>query len=260
MNILEELTENFQYENSLANPDIRRLISGPFRGFQVNRNGFCYSGFRNRTLKPVRGYYVSSGRGPELIRPWRLCALVWHDQTPALHLDKVHKDNYLNLLSFIKVLEKYPDEYGILMNDLKINYYPLSQDIVFNARTGVVGKAANNFKVKHPIEYRKIEWDYFKEIKENILLDFQSFKNDLTEEWSENLKESSVDTVDKEEPEEELEVCLSDPELGGAPSLQPNGLIVSSTTSIDKLQELFNRRAQLKKELAEVEKQIKETL
>lgn len=44
MNILKEITKNFQYEENIVNPDVRKLTSGPFRGILVNKNGFCYCG------------------------------------------------------------------------------------------------------------------------------------------------------------------------------------------------------------------------
>lgn len=53
---------------------------------------------------------------------------------------------------------------------------------------------------------------------------FLSFKVKLKKELTENLGKTNSDTnVDsvENEPEDELEVCLSDPELGGAPSLKP---------------------------------------
>ena len=115
MSILEELTKDFQYEENLVNPEIRKLISGDFRGLLVNKNGFCYRGSNTKTTKLLtdHGYYASTGRDRAWIKPWRLTALVWYDQTPSLHLidSEKDKDRYLNLLAFIKVLEKYPDEY-----------------------------------------------------------------------------------------------------------------------------------------------------
>ena len=122
MNILKELTKDFQFEENLVNPEIRKLISGPFRGMLVNKNGFCYRGSNTKTMKLLtkRGYYGGTGRDKPLIKPWRLTALVWYDQTPSLHLidSEKDKDRYLNLLAFIKVLEKYPDEYELIENKL----------------------------------------------------------------------------------------------------------------------------------------------
>ena len=331
MNILKELTKDFQYENSVTNPEVRKLTSGPFRGVWVNRNGFCYCGSNGKTmnLSPIRGYYKSSGvRDKGCIKPWRLTALVWHDKTPLLHLDRNERDKYLNLLAFIRILEKYPDEYELMMNELKTNYYPLSKHVVFNVVTGCLGKAYNNFKQTHSTEYREIRWDYFEEIGDKIKIDFEKFKNELSEELRKNSKgDLSKVTEAKEEdkdPEEELEVCLSDPELGGAPSLKPKvkedhthsdichsgnnvqkennkmedysdipgydpnlpmeaqeALVLDeielrgyrdytpspnivqdhdAADPIDELQELFDRRAQLKKMLSEIEEKIKDKL
>lgn len=171
-----------------------------------------------------RGYYGSTTKDKTWIKPWRLTALVWHDKSPSLHLDNGERDNYLNLLAFIKIVEKYSDEYELLMDGVKTTYYPLSRSVIFNIVTGCLGKTYSGFKQNHPSIYRKIRWDFFEEIGNKIKLDFQKFKNELSEELKNNLKsEFPKVTEDKEEdePEEELEVCLSDPELGGAPSLKP---------------------------------------
>lgn len=226
MNILKEITKNFQYEENIVNPDVRKLTSGPFRGILVNKNGFCYCGSNTKTMKLLtnRGYYGSTTKDKTWIKPWRLTALVWHDKSPALHLDNGERDNYLNLLAFIKIVEKYSDEYELLMDGVKTTYYPLSRSVIFNIVTGCLGKTYSGFKQNHPSIYRKIRWDFFEEIGNKIKLDFQKFKNELSEELKNNLKsEFPKVTEDKEEdePEEELEVCLSDPELGGAPSLKP---------------------------------------
>ena len=303
MNILEELTKDFQYEENLVNPEIRKLISGDFRGLLVNKNGFCYRGSNTKTTKLLtdHGYYASTGSGDRAwIKPWRLTALVWYDQTPSLHLidSEKDKDKYLNLLAFIKVLKKYPDEYELLMNGSKTNYYPLSRGTIFNVVTGCLGKSCNNYKRYRLNEYERINWYFFEEIGEKIEFDFYNFKDELSKELDKNLKsELPKVTEDKEEedPEEELEVCLSDPELGGAPSLKPKvkevqtqsdnssskenkvneyeeekvkeqlqevqvATKVSASTSIEKLQELFDRRAKLKKELAEIETKIKASI
>ena len=275
MSILEELTKDFQYEENLVNPEIRKLISGNFRGLLVNKNGFCYCGSNTKTMKLLtkRGYYGSTTEDITWIKPWRLTALVWHDQTPSLHLidSEKDKDKYLNLLAFIKVLEKYTDEYELFMNGLKTNYYPLSRETVINVVTGCLGSSCNNYKRCRLNEYERIKWDYFEEIGDKIEFDFYNFKDELSEELEKNLKgDLPKVTEDKEEdeedPEEELEVCLSDPKLGGAPSLKPKvkevqvATKVSASTSIEKLQELFDRRAQLKKELAEIEEKIKASI
>lgn len=210
---------------------------------------------------------------------------------------KKDKDKYLNLLAFIKVLEKYPDEYELLMNGSKTNYYPLSRGMIFNVVTGCLGRSCNNYKRYRLNEYERINWYFFEEIGEKIEFDFYNFKDELSKELEKNLKgDLPKVTEDKEEePEEELEVCLSDPELGGAPSLRPKvkevqtqsdnssskenkvneyekekvkeehqevqaATKVSSSSPIDKLQELFDRRAQLKKELAEIEEKIKASI
>ena len=225
MSILKELTKDFQYEVSSTNPEVRKLTSGPFRGIWVNRNGFCYSERNGKTLKISQGYYKRTDY-KAVIKPWRLCALVWHDQTPSLHLDSYDRDKYLNLLAFIKVLEKYPDEYELFMNGLKTNYYPLSRETVINVVTGCLGSSCNNYKRCRLNEYERIKWDYFEEIGDKIEMDFYNFKDELSEELEKNLKgDLPKVTEDKEEdeedPEEELEVCLSDPKLGGAPSLRP---------------------------------------
>ena len=301
MSILEELTKDFQYEENLVNPEIRKLISGNFRGLLVNKNGFCYRGSNTKTMKPLteRGYY-SSTTDKTWIKPWRLTALVWYNQTPSLHLidSEKDKDKYLNLLAFIKVLEKYPDEYELVMNGLKTNYYPLSRGMIFNIVTGCLGRSYADYKRCRLNEYKRIRWDYFEEIGDNIKFDFYNFKDELSKELDKNLKsELSKVTEDKEEedPEEDLEPCLSDSELGDAPSLRPKvkevqtqsdnssskenkvneyeeekvkeepqevqvDTKVSASTHIDELQELFDRRAQLKKELAEIENKIKEML
>lgn len=270
MSILKELTKDFQYEVSSTNPEVRKLTSGPFRGIWVNRNGFCYSERNGKTLKISQGYYKRTDY-KAVIKPWRLCALVWHDQTPSLHLDSYDRDKYLNLLAFIKVLEKYPDEYELFMNGLKTNYYPLSRETVINVVTGCLGSSCNNYKRCRLNEYERIKWDYFEEIGDKIEFDFYNFKEELSEELEKNLKgDLPKVTEDKEEdeedPEEELEICLSDPKLGGAPSLRPKvkevqvATKVSASTSIEKLQELFDRRAQLKKELAEIEEKIKASI
>lgn len=228
MNILKEITKDFKYEENLVNSEIRKLISGNFRGLLVNKNGFCYCGSNTKTMKLLtkRGYYGSTTEDKTWIKPWRLTALVWHDQTPSLHLidSEKDKDKYLNLLAFIKVLEKYPDEYELLMNELKTDYYPLSRGKIFNVVTGVIGVSTHNFKIKHPFEYERINWYFFEEIGEKIEFDFYNFKDELSKELDKNLKsESPKVTEDKEEeePEEELEVCLSDSKLDGAPSLRP---------------------------------------
>ena len=363
MNILKELTRDFQYEKNLVNPEIRKLISGPFRGMLVNKNGFCYRGSNTKTMKLLtdHGYYASTTKDKTWIKPWRLTALVWYDQTPSLHLidSEKDKDRYLNLLAFIKVLEKYPDEYELLMSGSKTNYYPLSRGMIFNVVTGCLGRSCNNYKRHRLNEYERINWCFFEEIGDKIELDFYNFKDELSKELEKNLKSepSTEISVPVEEPEEELEVCLSDPELGGAPSLRPkvkevqtqsdnssskenkvneyedipgytsssnitqkdkiksgkdqiadqeslfdelveacknrdyarreylqNKLInmgvsmeeikakinasiraksetkVSASSPIDELQELFDRRAQLKKELAEIEKKIKDSI
>lgn len=223
MNILKELTEDFQYEDSITNPEVRKLTSGPFRGVWVNRNGFCYSERNGKTLKISQGYYKSCGGHKAAIKPWRLCALVWHDQTPSLHLDDGDRDKYLNLLSFIKLLEKYPDEYELVIDGTKTNYYPLSKLLSINVLTGCLVRNVN-IKLRFPTTYSEIKWDYFNEICEKTISDFHSFKDELKKELTENLGETNPDTnVEsvENEPEEELEVCLSDPELGGAPSLKP---------------------------------------
>lgn len=351
MNILKELTKDFQYEENLVNPEIRKLISGNFRGLLVNKNGFCYCANDTKTIKlrTERGYYASTTKDKAWIKPWRLTALVWYDQTPSLHLidSEKDKDKYLNLLAFIKVLEKYPDEYELLMNGSKTNYYPLSRGMIFNVVTGCLGRSCSNYKHFRLNEYERINWYFFEEIGEKIEFDFYNFKDELSKELDKNLKSESpkVTNGEEEDPEEELEVCLSDPELGGAPSLRPkvkeaqtqsdnssskenkvnehedipgynpslpmeaqessvldelveacknrdyvrreylqNKLInmgvpmeeikakinasiraksetkVSASTSIEKLQELFDRRAQLKKELAEIEEKIKASI
>lgn len=225
MNILKELTKDFQYENSITNPEVRKLTSGPFRGVWVNRNGFCYSERNGKTLKISQGYYKSCGGHKAAIRPWRLCALVWYDQTPSLHLDDGDRDKYLNLLSFIKLLERYPDEYELVIDETKTNYYPVSQLLSINVLTGCLVKNAN-IKLRFPTTYSEIKWDYFNEICEKTITDFHSFKDELSEELKKNLKGdlpkvNEDKEEDEEDPEEELEVCLSDPELGGAPSLRP---------------------------------------
>lgn len=339
MNILKEITKNFQYEENLVNPEIRKLISGPFRGILVNKNGFCYCGSNTKTMKLLtnRGYYGSTTKDKTWIKPWRLTALVWHDKSPSLHLDNGERDNYLNLLAFIKILEKYSDEYELLMDGVKTNYYPLSRSVIFNIVTGCLGKTYSSFKQNHPTIYRKINWCFFEEIGDKIEFDFHSFKDELKKELTENLGETNSDTnVEsvENEPEEELEVCLSDPELGGAPSLKPkvkedhsqsdmchsgNNVqkekemndysdipgydpnlpmeaqessvleeielrgyrdytpspnvaqkevetkedktdVTSSSDSIEELQKLFDRRSQLKKELAEIEEKIKASI
>ena len=227
MSILEELTKDFQYEENLVNPEIRKLISGNFRGLLVNKNGFCYRGSNTKTMKPLteRGYYSSTTEDKTWIKPWRLTALVWYDQTPSLHLidSEKDKDKYLNLLAFIKVLEKYPDEYELLMNGSKTNYYPLSRGMIFNVVTGCLGTSCNNYKRHRLNEYERINWCFFEEISDKIELDFYDFKDELSKELEKNLKSepSTEISVPVEDPEEELEVCLSDPELGGAPSLRP---------------------------------------
>ena len=334
MNILENLTKDFQHEDSINNPEVRKLTSGPFRGVWVNKNGFCYSERNGKTLKISQGYYKSCGGHKAAIKPWRLCALVWHDQTPSLHLDDSDRDKYLNLLSFIKLLEKYPDEYELVIDGTKTNYYPLSKLLSINVLTGCLVKNAN-IKLRFPTTYSEIKWDYFNEICEKTILDFHSFKEELSEELEKNLKgDLPKVTEDKEEeneedPEEELEVCLSDPELGGAPSLRPKVKedhsqsdntnskenkvnecedipgydpnlpmeaqessvleeielrgyrdytpspnvaqkeaetkedktdVTSSSDSIEELQKLFDRRAQLKKMLSEIEEKIKASI
>ena len=303
MNILKEITKDFQYEENVVNPEIRKLISGPFRGILVNKNGFCYRGSNTKTIKLMtdHGCYRSTTKDRTWIKPWRLTALVWHDKSPSLHLqlDNGERDNYLNLLAFIKILEKYSDEYELLMELVKTNYYPLSRSVLFNIVTGRLGRIYT-FKYNHPSIYRKINWCFFEEIGDKIEMDFYNFKVELSKELDKNLKsESPKVTEDKEEeeedPEEELEVCLSDPKLGGAPSLRPKvkevqtqsdnssskenkvneyeeekvkeqlqkvqvATKVSTSTHIDELQELFNRRAQLQKELAEIEEKIKASI
>ena len=319
MSILKELTKDFQYEDSITNPEVRKLTSGPFRGVWVNRNGFCYSKKIGKTLKISRGYYKSSDGHEVSIKPWRLTALVWHDQTPSLHLDNYDRDKYLNLLAFIKVLEKYPDEYELLMNGLKTNHYPLSRGMIFNIVTGCLRRSYSNFNKIHPIEYDRIRWDYLEELSNEIISDFYNFKDELSKELEENLKSepsTEISVPAEEEPEEDLELCLSDSKLGGAPSMQPKSdtysfkdipgynpdlpmeaqdscvmdeielrfgaeiqtkqkeeekvkeepqevqadTKVSSSSPIDELQELFDRRAQLKKELAEIEEKIKASI
>ena len=243
MSILEELTKDFQYEENLVNPEIRKLISGNFRGLLVNKNGFCYCGSNTKTMKLLtkRGYYGSTTEDKTWIKPWRLTALVWYDQTPSLHLidSEKDKDKYLNLLAFIKVLEKYPDEYELLMNELKTDYYPLSRGKIFNVVTGVIGVSTHNFKIKHPFEYERINWYFFEEIGDKIELDFQKFKNELSEELKNNLESESpkVTNDEEEEPEEELEVCLSNTELGGAPSLKPKVKTISKENKMDDCSE-----------------------
>ena len=200
MNILKELTKNFQYEENMINPDMRKLISGPFRDILVSRNGICYS----RTGKVMKisktGFYRSlDQQRSHGIQPWRLCALVWHDQSPSLHLDKENIDKYLNLLSFIEVLKNYGDEYELLMDGSKTDYFPLSQREVF-----------------------------------------QKFKIELYEELKENSKNETVpDTEDVEtvenEPKEEFDICISDPELGGAPSLIPKTKTDNSSKENNKM-------------------------
>lgn len=237
MNILKELTKNFQYEENMINPDIRRLISGPFRDVMVNKNGICYS----RTGKVMRisreGFYRTLDQQRRHgIQPWRLCALVWHDKSPSLHLDQENIDKYLNLLSFIEVLKNYGDEYELLMDGLKTDYFPLSQREVFNVSTGCLGQATGPFKINHPDEYRRIKWGYFVEIGDQIKLEFQDFKNELSWELEKNLKNETVpDTEDVEtveiEPKEEFDICISDPELGGAPSLIPKTKTDSNNSS-----------------------------
>ena len=301
MSILEELTKDFQYEENLVNPEIRKLISGNFRGLLVNKNGFCYCGSNTKTMKLLtkRGYYGSTTEDKTWIKPWRLTALVWHDQSPSLHLidSEKDKDKYLNLLAFIKVLEKYPDEYELLMNGSKTNYYPLSRGIIFNVVTGCLGRSYNNYKRCCLNEYKRINWYFFEEIGEKIELDFYNFKDELSKELEKNLKSepSTEISVPVEEPEEDLEPCLSDSKLGGAPSLRPKvkevqtqsdnssskenkvneydeekvkeepqevqaDTKVSASSPIEELQELFDRRAQLKKELAEIEEKIKASI
>ena len=301
MSILEELTKDFQYEENVVNPEIRKLISGNFRGLLVNKNGFCYCGSNTKTMKLLtkRGYYGSTTEDKTWIKPWRLTALVWYDQTPSLHLidSEKDKDKYLNLLAFIKVLEKYPDEYELLMNGSKTNYYPLSRGMIFNVVTGCLGRSCNNYKRFCLNEYERINWYFFEEIGDKIEFDFYKFKNELSEELKINLKSetSKVIVYEEEDPEEELEVCLSNPELGSAPSLRPKvkevqtqsdnnsskenkvneyeeekvkeepqevqaDTKVAASSPIDELQELFDRRAQLKKELAEIEEKIKASI
>ena len=227
MNILKELTKNFQYEENMINPDMRKLISGPFRDILVSKNGICYSRSGKVMKISKTGAYRSLDRHHgHAIQPWRLCALVWHDKSPSLHLDQENIDKYLNLLSFIEVLKNYGDEYELLMDGLKTDYFPLSQREVFNVSTGCLGQATGPFKINHPDEYRKIKWGYFAEIGDQIKLDFQDFKNELSWELEKNLKNETVpDTEDVEtveiEPKEEFDICISDPELGGAPSLIP---------------------------------------
>lgn len=319
MSILEELTKDYQYEKNIVNPDLRKLTSGSFRGMMVNRNGFCYTKI-GRTLKITNGYYTDSGQKIEYIKPWRLTALVWYDQTPSLHLidSEKDKDKYLNLLAFIKVLEKYPDEYELLMNGLKTNYYPLSRGMIFNVVTGCLGRSYTNYKRYRLNEYERIKWDYFEEIGDNIKFDFYNFKDELSKELEENLKSepsTEISVPVEEEPKEDLELCLSDSKLGGAPSMQPKSdtysfgdipgynpdlpmeaqdscvideielrsgaqiqtekeeekvkeepqevqvaTKVSASSPIDELQKLFDRRAQLKKELAEIEEKIKASI
>lgn len=222
MNILKEITKNFQYEENLVNPEIRKLISGPFRGVTVNRNGVCYSRTGKTMKVSIAGFYKTPD-GNAVIKPWRLCALVWHDQTPSLHLDEGNRDKYLNLLSFIKLLEKYPDEYELVIDGTKTNYYPLSKLLSINVLTGCLVKNTN-IKLRFPTTYSEIKWDYFNEICEKTISDFRSFKDELSEELKKNLKSELpkvTEAKEEDEPEEELEVCLSDPELGGAPSLKP---------------------------------------
>ena len=241
MNILKELTKNFQYEENMINPDMRKLISGPFRDILVSRNGICYS----RTGKVMKisktGFYRSlDQQRSHGIQPWRLCALVWHDQSPSLHLDKENIDKYLNLLSFIEVLKNYGDEYELLMDGSKTDYFPLSQREVFNVSSGCLGQSTGSFKIKHPDKYREIKWSYFNEIGKQIRLDFQKFKIELYEELKENSKNETVpDTEDVEtvenEPKEEFDICISDPELGGAPSLIPKTKTDNSSKENNKM-------------------------
>ena len=183
------------------------------------------------------------------------------------------------------------------LNGLKTNYYPLSRGLIFNVVTGCLGITCNNYKRYRLNEYGRINWYFFEEIGEKIELDFYNFKDELSKELEKNLKSdpSTEISVPVEDPEEELEVCLSDPELGGAPSLrlkvkevqtqsdnssskgnkvneyeeekvkeEPQEVQadtkVSSSSPIDKLQELFDSRAQLKKELAEIEEKIKASI
>jgi hypothetical protein len=237
MNILKELTKNFQYEENMINPDMRKLISGPFRDILVSKNGICYSRSGKVMKISKTGVYRSlDHHHGHAIQPWRLCALVWHDKSPSLHLDQENIDKYLNLLSFIEVLKNYGDEYELLMDGLKTDYFPLSQREVFNVSTGCLGQATGPFKINHPNEYRKIKWGYFVEIEDQIKLDFQDFKNELSWELEKNLKNETVpDTEDVEtveiEPKEEFDICISDPELGGAPSLIPKTKTDSNNSS-----------------------------
>lgn len=243
MNILKELTKNFQYEENMINPDIRRLISGPFRDVMVNKNGICYSR-SGKTMRISRaGFYRSlDQQRSHGIQPWRLCALVWHDQSPSLHLDSENTVKYLNLLSFFKVLENHNDEYELLMEGLKTDYFPLSLREVFNVSSGCLGQATGPFKINHPDEYRKINWGYFNEIGDQIKLDFQDFKDELSEELNENLKNETVPDTDDDvvetveiEPKEEFDICISDPELGGAPSLIPKTKTDNSSKENNKM-------------------------
>lgn len=109
MNILKELTKDFRYEENVVNPDLRKVTSGPFRGVTVNRNGICYSRI-GRTMKISSTGFYKSLEGKAVIKPWRLCALVWHDQSPSFHFED-GKDKYLNLLTFLRLSDKYNDYY-----------------------------------------------------------------------------------------------------------------------------------------------------
>lgn len=329
MNILKELTKDFQYEKNVVNPDLRKVISGPFRGVTVNRNGICYSR-TGRTMKiSITGFYKSAD-GKAVIKPWRMCALVWHDQPPSFHFED-GKDKYLNLLTFLRLSDKYNNHYEKIMDGTSTEYYPLSKSMMFNSLTGCLVKRST-FNSRHSIECNKLNWKYFDKISDSMMGLFLCFKVKLKKELTENLGETNPDTnvaSVENKPEEELEVCLSDPELGGAPSLRPKvkeesqsdssiqkenkvnecedipgydpslpmeaqessvldeielrgyrdytpshnvvqkeaetkevDIETSSnpTSSIDELQELFDKRAQLKKELAEIEEKIKEKL
>ena len=221
MNILEQLTKDYQYEENAVNPDLRKVTSGPFRGVTVNRNGFCYSR-TGRTMKISSTGFYKSLEGKAVIKPWRLCALVWHDQSPSFHFED-GKDKYLNLLAFLRLSEEYNDYYEKIMNGTSTKYYPLTNSMMFNPLTGCLVRRST-FNSRHPIECNELNWNYFDKISDSMMDFFLSFKVKLKKELTENLGKTNSDTnVDsvENEPEDELEVCLSDPELGGAPSLKP---------------------------------------
>ena len=84
-------------------------------------------------------------------------------------------DRYLNLLSFIKLLEKYSDEYELVMNGIETNYYPLSDSKTINVITGCLVERIH-FRMRVPDEYAGIDWNGFEEICESTITDFYKFK------------------------------------------------------------------------------------